>query len=104
TARAREGGGAADRARIGGNTPAAATGPAAARDERTAAAVGGRHVSDRHIGDAGNAFGRGHAGHAIGGAWKRQARDGAVARARSQTGDTDIAVSGDHAAGDSTRK
>src|SRR5262249_30115696 len=91
--------GAAERARIGGNPTAAATGPAAARDERTAAAAG-----DRHIGDADNAFGRDHAGHAIGGAWKRQARDGAIARARSQTDDTDIAVSGNHAAGDSTRE
>src|SRR5262249_44939830 len=90
---------AADRAGIGGNTTAAATGPAAARDERAAAAVG-----DRHIGDADNAFGRGHAGHAIGGAWKRQAPDAAAASARSQTGDPATPATADHAAEGSTRK
>jgi len=94
---------AAERARVGCNSTAAATGPAAARDERAAAAAGNWHVSDWHVGDADNAFGRDHAGHAIGGAWKRQARDDAVARARSQTGDTDNAVSRDHAGNSAAR-
>src|SRR5262249_14555533 len=49
------------------------------------------------------AFGRGHAGHVDPGAWERQARNGASARTRSQTGDTILAVSGDNA-GDSVAR
>jgi len=92
------GGSAAERARIGGNSTAASTGPAAARDERATSAVG-----DRNVGDTDNAFSRDHAGHATREAWERQARNGAIARARSKTGDTIIAVSRG-SAGDTRRQ
>src|SRR5262249_54907891 len=83
---------AAERARINGDAARAASGPAFARNERAAPAV-----ADRHAGNTDHAFGRDRAGHVDTGAWKRQARNGAIARARSKTGDIIIAVSGDNA-------
>src|SRR5262249_20929838 len=88
---------AAERARINGDADRASTGPAVARNERAAPAV-----AERHAGNTDHAFGRDHAGHVDTGAWKRQAwkrqaGNGAIARARSKTGDTIIAVSGDNA-------
>src|SRR5262249_41223335 len=80
----------AERARISGNTTAASTGSAVARDERAAAAVADRHVDN-------TAFGRDRTGDAITGAWERQARDGAIANPRSKGGATIIAASGDDA-------
>jgi hypothetical protein len=71
---------------------AASTGPAAARDEGAASAVG-----DRHVGDTDNALGRDHASGAISGAGrKRQARD-AAANAGCKACHTNNAFSRDHA-------
>src|SRR5262249_26735094 len=86
---------AAERAGINGDPARAATGPAVAGNERAAAAGADRHVDD--TGNTDNAFGRGHAGDIDTHAWQRQARDGAISRACSKSGDTIIPVSGDNA-------
>src|SRR5262249_24413039 len=86
---------AAERQRINGDTARAASGPAVAGNEREDSAVADRHVDSADNTD--NAFGRDHAGDVDPGAWDRQARNGAIASARSKTGDAVIAVSGDDA-------